>query len=164
LGVGSGLADHVDEGGTGFLRGPDFTGEVDAGALDAVGGDEAEGKAEAVDGGHGSGGGFEGRMGVGEEDHRVDVVGVYMGEDAGGRRGERVGGGGGVDLCRDPAHDAEAADIVEVAGLDAEEGEVLEVDPVATVLVTVEVELAGGGEVGCGDGCGEADEGGASGA
>ena len=89
-----------------------------------------------------------------------------MGEDAGGDGGEGVGGGGEEVGGGGPAHDAEAADEVEVDGREAEEAEVGEVDPVAAVLVGGEVharETRLGGQM-HGDWLGEADKGGAGGA
>lgn len=160
----AGLADHFDEGGAGFGGGGDLVGEVDAGALHAFGGFEAEVEAEAIDGGHGGLGGFELGVGAGEEDHGVGVVGVHVAEDACRGGGEGIGRGGGVVGCGDPAHDAESADVVEVEDVHAEEGEVGEVDPVAGVFVAGEIEFADGGFVCFGDLEDVADEGGAGGA
>ncbi len=49
LDVLPGLFDHLDEGGAGFGGSGDFAGEIDAGALHAFGGFEAEVEAEAID-------------------------------------------------------------------------------------------------------------------
>ena len=80
-----------------------------------------------------------------------------------GGRGERVWGGVGVGFGLDPAHGAEASDVVELDGREAEEAEVAEVDPVAGLRVAGKVELASLVEVVSRDGFGCAEEGGACG-
>jgi hypothetical protein len=102
-------------------------------------------EAEAVDRGHGGGFGFEFGVDFGEEEEGVGVVGVHVVEDALGCVGERVWVGCGVVGSCDPAHDAEATDVVDVEGFEAEEGEVGEVDPVLAVGMGFEVEFAGFG-------------------
>jgi hypothetical protein len=137
-----GLFDHIDQNGAGFGGGGYLAKEGDACAFDAVRGLDADVEAEAVDRGHGGGFGFQFGVGAGEEDEGFGVVGVHVVEDALRCVGERVGLGGCVVRGGDPAHDAEAADVVDIDGVKAEEGEVVEVDPVEAVGVGLEVEFA----------------------
>ncbi len=160
---GAGGLDHLYECGAGFERGGDLVGEGDAGAFEAFVGFEAEVEAETVDGGHGGFGGFDLGVGAGEEDHGVLMVGVHVIEDSSGEVGEGIGMGVGVVGGLDPAHDAEAADEVEIEDVHAEEGEVGEVDPVFAAFVAGEVEIADEGLVGIGDLGDVADEGDAGG-
>lgn len=162
-GGGFGGFDHLDKGAAGLLRVGNLAGKVEAEAVRACGAGEAEGEAEAVDGGDvGVGGGLGICIaeGLGEQEQGVLVVGVEVREDVwrGGR--ERVGLGERVFGSLNPAHDAETADVVELDGLDAEEVEVGELDPVTAAGVAGEVQFAGLGQIGWGNLLGEADEGG----
>ena len=70
------------------------------------------------------------------------MIGVHVSEDAGRGLGQRVGGSMLVVSCLDPSHHAKAANVVEVDGLEPEEAEVGEVNPVAAILMASEVFLA----------------------
>src|SRR5258708_20206501 len=84
-------------------------------------------------------------MGSGEQDHRIDMVSVHVSQNARGGLGQRVRGGLLVVSCLNPSHHAEAPNIVEVDGLEAEEAEVGEVDPVTAILVASKIGLSNGG-------------------
>jgi hypothetical protein len=146
-----GLIDHFDQNGAGFGGGGGFAEEGDSGTFDTCRGLDADVEAETVYGRHDGGFGVEVGVDAGEEDEGVGVVGVHVREDAVGGVGEGVGLGEGVIGGGDPTHDAEATDVVDVNGVETEEGEVVEVDPVVAVGVGLEVDLAGFGLFGFGE-------------
>jgi hypothetical protein len=99
-------------------------------------------EAETVDRGHRCSLCVEFSVDLREEKESVAVVSVHVIEDALGGVGEGIGLGSGVLRCGYPTHDAEASNVVNVDGFEAEEGEVGEVDPVLAVGMGLEVELA----------------------
>ncbi len=102
---------------------------------------QSERKAQAIDRSHRCLGRFDPCMRPGQQDHRIDMVSVHVREDARRGLGQRVRGSMFVVLGLDPSHHAKASDVVEIDGLEPEEAEVGEVDPVAAILVASEVSL-----------------------
>src|SRR5450631_4533953 len=77
-----------------------------------------------------------------QDDHRIDVVSVYVSKDAGSDVGQRVRGSILVFCCLDPSHYTKAANIIEVDWLKPKEAEVGKVHPVVAILVTSEILLS----------------------
>src|SRR3981189_1027566 len=80
-------------------------------------------------------------MRPGQQDHRIDMISVHVGEDAGRVLGQRVRGRVFVVLGLDPTHYAKAPDVVEIDWLEPEEAEIGKVNPVAAILVASQVSL-----------------------
>src|ERR1039458_4026401 len=76
------------------------------------------------------------------------MVSVHVREDVRCGLGQWVRGGLFVVPGLDPAHHAEAADVIQIDGLKPEETEIGEVYPVAAILVASKVCLSNGSEIG----------------
>src|ERR1035441_9470286 len=139
-----GMPNHLDEDRTGVLRGSDLAGEIDPSSLDPITRLQSKREAEAIDRGHRCLDRYDPRMGLRQQDHRIDMIGVHVREDAGRGLGQRVRGGLFVVPGPDPAHHAETPDVVEIDGFELEEAEICEVNPVAAILVASEVRLPSG--------------------
>ena len=137
----SGMPHHLDEYRTSVLWSGDLVEEVDASTLDPFIRLQPEREAQAIDRGHRRLGRFDPCMRPRQQDHRIDMVSVHVREDAGRGLGQRVRGSLFVVPRLDPAHHAKATDVVEIDGLEPEEAEVGEVDPVAAILVASEIFL-----------------------
>jgi hypothetical protein len=70
-----------------------------------------------------------------QQNHRIYVVSVHVGEDAGCGASQRIRSRILVLPCLDPSHHAKAAHVIKVDRLEPEETEVREVDPITAVLV-----------------------------
>src|SRR5260370_17880908 len=73
-----------------------------------------------------------------QQDHGVDVVSVHVRKDAGCGLGQRVRGSLFIVLCFDPAHHPKTSNVVKLNGLEPEEAQVGEADPIAAILVASE--------------------------
>src|ERR1700722_11248936 len=93
-----------------------------------------------------------------QQNHRINMVSVHMGEDAGREFGQRVRSSKLVVFCRDPSHHAKATDIVKIDRLKAKEAEVGEVDPVAAVIMTCKILFSNGNYIVFYDRLGMADQ------
>src|ERR1700761_7177047 len=134
------LLDHFDEHLPCFLGRGYLAKEVDASALDSVTRLQTQSEAQAVDRSHRRLGRFKPRMRPSQQNHRINMVSVHMGEDAGREFSQRVRRSKPVVFCRDPSHHAKATDIVKVNRLKAKEAKVREVDPVAAVLMACKIQ------------------------
>src|SRR5579862_182735 len=138
----AGLLDHLDQNLSGFGGIADLAEECDAGAAHPLVRFRADMKAEAVDGSHGGLLRLDAGEDARQEHERIFVIDVHVLDDSRGSVGQGIGLSVDVIRSRDPAHDAEAADVVNVDSVHPVEREIVKVDPVLAVLVAVEIELA----------------------
>src|ERR1035441_405406 len=75
------------------------------------------------------------------------MIGIHVSQDGGRGLGQRVRDSVFVVPRIDPAHHAEAADVIQIDRLKPEETEIGEVYPVPAILVASEVFLPNGSEV-----------------
>ena len=134
-----GLLDHFDEHFPCLLRGCYLTEKVDTGAFDSFLCLQSKRESEAVHGGHGRLDCRDLRIRACDQDHRIDVIGVHVREDAGRGLGQRVRCSMFVVPSLDPSHHAKTTHIVEVDGLEPEEAEVGEVYPVAAIFMASKI-------------------------
>src|SRR5271168_2460171 len=137
--LSSGLLDHLDEHFPCLLRGCYRTEKVDTGTFDSFLCLQSKREAQTVDGSHACLGCLHLRMGPSQQDHRLDVIGVHVSEDARRGFGQRVWCSMFVVSSLDPSHHAKAPHIVEVDGLEPEKAEVGEVYPVTVVFMASKV-------------------------
>src|ERR1700744_5879361 len=134
-----GLLNHFHEHFPGLQRGSYFAEEVDTDPLDSVLGLQSKRKTQSVDGRHACFDCLHLRIGPCQQDHRVDVIGVHVSEDAGRGFGQRVRCSTLVVSRFNPSHYAKTTHIIEVDRLEPEEAEVGEIYPVAAVFMASKV-------------------------